>query len=93
MLQGQLYPPINLFYHFVRRDVEGFSPALAEALKLHRAYWTLNEERTTDIDGSIALGPLAIACLAYDGELPIDVESEYLPHHLLQHSWLEEFPT
>ncbi|ORT59412.1 immunity 49 family protein [Streptomyces sp. CB03238] len=93
MLQGLLYPPINLFYHFVRRDEEGFSPALVEALKLHKAYWTLTEDRATDIDGSIALGPLAIACLAYDGKLPIDVESEYLPKHLLQHGWLGEYPT
>ncbi|GAA2418486.1 immunity 49 family protein [Streptomyces pulveraceus] len=93
LLQGQLYPPINLFYHFVTRDTQGFGPALVEALKLHQAYWTLNEERAADIDGSIALGPLAIACLAYDGELPIDVESDYLPKHLLQHSWLGEFPT
>ena len=88
-----LYPPINLFYHFVRRDEAGFSPALEEALKLHQMYWTLTEERKSDIDGSIALGPLAIACLAYDGKLPIEVESEYLPKHLLQHGWLGEFPT
>ncbi|MET8113288.1 immunity 49 family protein [Streptomyces prasinus] len=93
LLQGILYPPINLFYHFVRRDVEGFSPALEEALKLHRAYWTLTEERQKDIDGAIALGPLAIACWAHDGHLPIEVESDYLPQHLLQHDWLGEFPT
>ncbi|WP_437048414.1 immunity 49 family protein [Streptomyces sp. enrichment culture] len=93
LLQGVLYPPINLFYHFVRRDVAGFSPALEEALRLHRSYWTLTEERQTDIDGAIALGPLAIACWAYDGQLPIEVESEYLPKHLLQHDWLGEFPT
>ncbi|MEV0370623.1 immunity 49 family protein [Streptomyces sp. NPDC050636] len=93
LLQGLLYPPINLFYHFVRRDVEGFSPALVEALKLHKTYWTMDEARETDIDGSIALGPLAIACLAYDGDIPIEVESEYLPKHLLQHGWLGEFPT
>ncbi|MEN1883872.1 immunity 49 family protein [Streptomyces mirabilis] len=93
LLQGVLYPPINLFCHFVRKDEEGFSPALVEALKLHRAYWTLSEERTADIDGSIALGPLAIACLAYDGGIPIEVESDYLPKHLLQHGWLGEFPT
>jgi hypothetical protein len=92
MLQGLMYPPINLFYHFVRKNEEGFSPALEEALKLHRAYWTLNEDREADIDGAIALGPLAIACLAYDGELPIEVESEYLPKHLLQRGWLGEFP-
>ncbi|MFI5769903.1 immunity 49 family protein [Streptomyces sp. NPDC051658] len=93
LLQGQLYPPINLFYHFVTRDTEGFTPALIETLKLHQAYWTLTEERTTDINGSITLGPLAIACLAYDGKFPIGVESDYLPKHLLQHTWLGEFPT
>jgi hypothetical protein len=93
LLDGQLYPPINLFYHFVRKDEEGFSPALVEALKLHKTYWTLNEDRQAKLDGTIALGPLAIACLAYDGRIPIEVESEYLPKHLLQHDWLGEFPT
>ncbi|MFD7708913.1 immunity 49 family protein [Streptomyces sp. NPDC059786] len=93
LLQGLLYPPINLFYHFVRKDEEGFSPALEEALKLHKTYWTLNEDRATDIDGAIALGPLAIACLARDGGIPVDVESDYLPKHLLEHGWLGEYPT
>ncbi|MDG9718720.1 immunity 49 family protein [Streptomyces sp. DH24] len=93
LLDGVLYPPINLFYRFVRRDVEGFSPALEEALHLHRAYWTATEERSSHIDGALPLGPLAIACWAYDGKLPINVESEYLPKHLLQHDWLGEYPT
>ncbi|GAA2661436.1 hypothetical protein GCM10010307_79690 [Streptomyces vastus] len=39
------------------------------------------------------MGPPAIACLAYDGKVPIEVESDYLPKHLRQHSWLGEFPT
>lgn len=93
MLQGLLYPPINLFYHFVRKDEEGFTPALADALKLHKAYWTMDEDREADIDGSFALGPLAVACLADDGGFTIDVESEYLPKHLLHRGWLGEFPT
>jgi hypothetical protein len=93
LLDGQLYPPINLFYHFVRKDEEGFGPALVEALKLHKMYWTLNEDRQAKLDGTIALGPLAIACLAFDGRIPIEVESDYLPKHLLQHDWLGEFPT
>ncbi|MFG2568711.1 immunity 49 family protein, partial [Streptomyces sp. NPDC048567] len=68
-------------------------PALAEALQLHKAYWTLNEDRATDVDGSIALGPLAIACLAHDADFPLDIESDYLPKHLLQRTWIGEFPT
>ncbi|KPL34984.1 hypothetical protein JI76_11805 [Streptomyces anulatus] len=93
LLQAVLYPPINLFYHYVRNDRDGFAPALADALKLHKTYWTLNEDRAADIDGSIALGPLAIACLAYDADFPLDIESDYLPKHLLQRTWLGEFPT
>jgi len=93
LLQCVLYPPINLFYHYVRNDRDGFAPALADALKLHKTYWTLNEDRAKDIDGSIALGPLAITCLAYDAEFPLDIESDYLPKHLLQRTWLGKFPT
>lgn len=92
-LQCVMYPPINLFYHFVRKHEQEFGPALAEALNLHKAYWTLNEERATDIDGALALGPLAMACLAHDGKLPIDVESPFIPESLLTHGWLGEFPT
>lgn len=84
MLQGVLYPPINLFYLLVRKDVGGFSSALADALKLHRAYWTMGEDRQADINSSFALGPLAVACLAHDAGLAIDVESDYLPEHLLR---------
>ncbi|MFD4274109.1 immunity 49 family protein [Streptomyces cyaneofuscatus] len=93
LLQAVLYPPINLFYHYIRNDRDGFAPALTDALKLHKTYWTLNQDRAKDIDGSIALGPLAIACLAYDAEFPLDIESDYLPKHLLQRTWIGEFPT
>ncbi len=91
-LQGVMYPPLNLFYHFVRKLEEEFGPALAEALNLHKAYWTLTEERAADIDGALALGPLAMACLAYDGKLPIDVESPFIPKYLLTRDWVGEFP-
>ncbi|UNO40667.1 immunity 49 family protein [Streptomyces sp. MST-110588] len=93
LLQAVLYPPINLFHRFVTKDEQGFNQALVEALELHKAYWTANEDRAADPDGRIALGPLAVACLAYDGEIPIEVESEYLPKHLLHRGWLGEFPT
>ncbi|MGR4881257.1 Imm49 family immunity protein [Streptomyces sp. LARHCF249] len=53
----------------------------------------MNEEREADIDGAIAIGPLAIACLAYEGEIPIEVDFDYLPKHLLTVGRLGEFPT
>nr|WP_234316376.1 MULTISPECIES: immunity 49 family protein [unclassified Streptomyces] len=91
LLQNILYPPINVFYRFLRQDGPGFNQALAEALELHKAYWTADEERTDDPSGMLALAPLAVACLAHDGGIPIEVESDYLPKHLLERGWLGEF--
>ncbi|SMF33595.1 immunity 49 family protein [Streptomyces sp. Amel2xC10] len=93
LLDGVLYPPIHLFSRLITNDWDGFASGLIEALRLHQAYWTLNEERTADVDGSIALGPLAMACWAFDGQVALGVESDYLPKHLVEHSWLGEFPT
>ncbi len=93
LLQNILYPPINLFYRFLRQDVTGFNQALAEAVELHKAYWTEDDDRTDDPSGMVALGALAVACLAHDGGIPIEVESDYLPKHLLERGWLGEFPT
>ncbi|GAP48542.1 immunity 49 family protein [Streptomyces azureus] len=93
LLQSVLYPPINLFHRFLRKDHDGFNQALVEALELHKAFWTADEDRAKDPEGRIALGPLAIACLAYDGEIPIQVVSDYLPKHLLERAWLGEFET
>ncbi|MFZ4296601.1 immunity 49 family protein [Streptomyces cinereoruber] len=92
-LQWISYPPINLFYRFIKQDHEGFNTALKEALELHKAYWTATEERESDIEGLWAIGPLAMACLAFDGDFPIEVESDYLPVQLLNRSWLGEFDT
>jgi hypothetical protein len=88
-----LYHPINLFHRFLRKDHAAFNDALKEALELHKAYWTANEEREDSPAGYLALGPLAITCLAYDAGFPIEIESDYLPKHLLQRDWLGEFPT
>jgi hypothetical protein len=93
LLQNVLYQPINLFAYFLRKDHEGFNSALVEALELHKAYWAATEDRAQDLNGVIALGPLAIACLAYDAGFPIDVESEFIPKALLERAWVGEFET
>lgn len=88
-----LFPPMKLFYYFTQRDAAAFNDALVEALELHREYWTATEERVRDSDGFIALAPLALACLARDAGMPIEVTSEYLPRYLLEGSWVGEYPT
>ncbi|MCA6094092.1 immunity 49 family protein [Streptomyces sp. SCA3-4] len=93
LLDKILYQPINLFYRFLRKDHDGFNQALTEALEAHKAYWTASEERDRSVAGYLALGPLAITCLAYDAGRPIEVESDYIPKHLLTRGWVGEFPT
>jgi hypothetical protein len=93
MMLKILYPPLELFHRFVRQDHEQFNTALAESLQWHKEYWTADEDRAMRSDGLVALGPLAVACLAFDAGFPIEVESEYLPKALLEHAWAGELET
>lgn len=89
----QLYPPLELFQLCNRQETARFNESLTQALTWHNEYWTDDEARSLSSDGLVALGPLAIACMAYDNDFPIEVESEYLPKHLLRRSWVGEFDT
>ncbi|POX50976.1 hypothetical protein C3489_21040 [Streptomyces sp. Ru71] len=83
------YQPIALFHRFIARDQEKFAAVLAEALEHHARYW----QGSADPRALVALGPLALACLAYDAGFPVDTSSPWLPRHLVQRSWYGEFPT
>ncbi|MGW3089483.1 immunity 49 family protein [Streptomyces sp. NPDC001108] len=85
------YPPMMMFYRYLRNDTAGFNEALNDALRWHKEYWTANEDRTQDITGVVALAPLAIACLAKANGIPIEVQSGYLPSALLDFAWRGEF--
>ncbi|MFD9339114.1 immunity 49 family protein [Streptomyces sp. NPDC060028] len=85
-----MYPPIELFHRYLRREDDQFGAALVQALNGHKSYWTEDGARAESIDGLVALGPLAIACMARDAGIPIEVESEYLPKELLEFGWVGE---
>ncbi|AEN10145.1 MULTISPECIES: immunity 49 family protein [unclassified Streptomyces] len=87
-----MYPPMEMFHRFVRKDHAGFTQALTTALQWHKEYWT-EESRMYQAPGLVALAPLAMACIAHDAGIPIEVESEYLPATLLGRNWCGEFPT
>ncbi|MFI1282469.1 immunity 49 family protein [Streptomyces sp. NPDC020858] len=88
-----LYPPLELFQLYLRREDQAFNDSLVQALTWHKEYWTANEARSLSGDGLVALAPLAIACMAYDADMAIEVESDYLPKHLIKRSWVGEFTT
>lgn len=93
VLDKLLHQPINLFQYFPRKDHTGFDQALAEALELHKSFWTADEDREEPVEGCLALGPLAVSCPAFDSGFPITVESDCIPRHLLNRFWLGMFPT
>ncbi|MEV5983961.1 immunity 49 family protein [Streptomyces sp. NPDC052051] len=88
-----LYPPLEVFHRYQRQDPEPFNAALEKALAWHREYWTGNEARSRSGEGLVALGPLAMACMAFDAGIPVEVESEYLPKCLLERWWIGQFAT
>lgn len=88
-----LYPPLNLFYRLVRGDGDRFNAELVKALEWHKEYWTAEESTAAQVSGIVALGPLAMACLAYDGGIAIEVESGYIPKYLLERGRVGDFPT
>ncbi|MFE9968973.1 immunity 49 family protein [Streptomyces sp. NPDC005525] len=88
-----LYPPLELFHLYLRREAGRFNESLAKALTWQKEYWTANEARSLSGEGLVALGPLAIACMARDADMPIEIESEYLPKELLEFGWVGELDT
>ncbi|GLZ29448.1 hypothetical protein Lesp02_16380 [Lentzea sp. NBRC 105346] len=86
-----VFPWLELFNHLGEEGQEQqFNNALAEALTLHKEHWTATPESTDNPLGYIALGPLALACVARDTGTQIEVESEYLAAKLLDRTWVLE---
>ncbi|MEV2277781.1 immunity 49 family protein [Nocardiopsis sp. NPDC049922] len=97
-LNKLVFPQMEAFLKFAQGDPAGFNESLANGLRLFRDYHTTNEERAQNIDGTVPLGLLALACMAYDRSFHepafrLEVESDYLPKHIVERSWYGEFPT
>ncbi|MGW4351634.1 immunity 49 family protein [Nocardia sp. NPDC004582] len=82
---------LPLFYRFVEEQRDEFNIALAQTFRLHSMFWASDEDdRRNQRAGMIAVGPLAMACLAFDADFELDVESDYLPRHIVRRTWLGE---
>ncbi|WP_258045171.1 immunity 49 family protein [Streptomyces sp. SM11] len=83
------YQPAALFHRLITRNHEAFAETLTGAVAHHDRYWA----GSPDPRGHVALGPLALACLAHDGDFPVDATLPRLPKHLISRAWCGEFPT
>ncbi|MGY0022850.1 immunity 49 family protein [Streptomyces sp. cg35] len=82
------YQPVALFHRLLTQDHDAFGEALTEALAQHGTYWGDSAAPRA----RVALGPLALACLAYDMDFPVRLDAPYLPKHLLNRERLEVIP-
>ncbi|KOV91580.1 hypothetical protein ADK65_34635 [Streptomyces sp. NRRL B-1140] len=80
------YQPAALFHRLIARDHDTFAKTLAEAVAEHGGYWG----ESAAPRARVALGPLAIASLAYDYGFPVDPAQRCLPAHLLNRQRLGE---
>jgi hypothetical protein len=64
------------------RDQTAFDTATVHALKRHRNYFTTTGKNL--FDGQLALAPLAMASLAVDLGMDLNVESDYMPRWLVE---------
>ncbi|MER5442109.1 immunity 49 family protein [Streptomyces sp. NPDC002790] len=83
------YQPVALFHRLLTHDHEAFGEALAESLVQHAGYWGGSGAPRA----RVALGPLALACLAYDMDFPVRTDLPYLPRYLLNRQRLEVAPS
>ncbi|WP_329098000.1 immunity 49 family protein [Streptomyces sp. NBC_01439] len=73
------YQPVALFHRLFTGDHQAFGEVLAEALAEHGGYWAQSAAPRS----RVALGPLAMACLAHDQGFPLDPELPCLPRYLV----------
>ncbi|MGW7087143.1 immunity 49 family protein [Streptomyces sp. NPDC054871] len=82
------YQPVALFHRLIARDHDAFTKTLAEAVAHHGTYWGDSAAPRA----RVALGPLAMASLAYDYGFPVALPQPYLPMYLLNRERIEEMP-
>lgn len=84
------YQPVALFHRLIARDPDTFATTLTDALAAHETYWS--ESAAAAPRAQVALGPLAMASLAYDHDFPVAQDQRYLPLYLLNRKRIETIP-
>ena len=78
-----LVPEMEILFRLALAEPGPFNEALQFALERHKKYWSKGK-RKQELDGYLALGPLAIAGMAHDAGIPVEVDSKYMPARLVE---------
>ena len=74
---------MELLYQLLREDAGAFNAVLARAVRGHRRYWSAGD-RAADPDGLVAWPLVALASMAHDAGMRIEVDSDYVPLDLVR---------
>lgn len=77
-------PELQLAFRTLDRDQASFDQWMIEAIKGHHHYYDSDDQRRRLPLSQLALAPLAMACVAYDLGIRTNVESDYLPRHIIR---------
>ncbi|MEU0695664.1 immunity 49 family protein [Streptomyces niveus] len=78
------FPAMELMYHESQNDEDAFNVCLESSLALHKEYWTSSDDISIDPFGYVALPLLALASIASDRGMRVDVTSDYIPAGLVE---------
>ena len=76
-------PQLEVFLYAISRDTR-FGLAMQAAIERHREYWGDSQDNARSFRGFISIELLGLAVLGMDVGLSFDVQSPYLPMHLIQ---------
>jgi hypothetical protein len=68
---------------------DAFNDALWKAVTAHAKFWGKGDNYSSP-EGWVAVPHLALACLAHDRDIPVEVESDYLPRSLIERRFSPE---
>ncbi|WP_306366548.1 immunity 49 family protein [Nocardiopsis sp. CC223A] len=96
-LDKLVFPQVNTFYRLVQQDTEKFDEAVEQGIRLFHDFYTANEERSQNSDGTVPLRLLGLACMAYDLAQVVpgfdpDLDTPYFPKHILERTRHDDFP-
>ena len=78
---------IDLLWRLLENDGAAFNQALVKALEFHKKHWDKKKFKNVS-RGFLALGPLALASIAYERGINIEVESDYIPEYIVQREFI-----
>jgi hypothetical protein len=80
---------ISLLIH-IHTEQEKFNDMLAEAVERHKHHFFRKEESSNAARFFLALGPLAMASIAYMRDIPVEVESNYIPRCIIEDQYVRQ---